>query len=210
MEDLLSLYTEPLPEGAEVHCFDEASKQLLSTPKGSRVQKPGTNRRTDYEYKRHGTRNLFVALNPFAGTRTVAVTKRRTLKRTAAFLWRYCMKTNRTAGHIHLVLDNLNTHGDKALRRALGAKKAALFFARVTLHYTPKHASWLNMAELEINCLRTQGVKRRIADETTLRRIVQEVTTLRNDQHKKINWSFTKEKAQEKFPGLYADTNTGN
>lgn len=204
MEDLLTLYTEPLPTGHEVHCFDEASKQLLSTPRGSTATKSGTVKRTDYEYKRHGTRNLFVAVNPFQGTRTVHVTARRTLKRTAAFLWHYCMKTHQQA-HIHLVLDNLNTHGEKALRRALGQKKAALFFTRVTLHYTPKHASWLNMAELEINCLRTQGVKRRLADETTLRRVVHGIVDWRNQHQRTINWSFTRQKAQEKFPELYVD-----
>ena len=203
MEDLITLYTEPLSAGHEVHCFDEASKQLLETPRGSMALRPGRERRTDYEYKRHGTRNLFVAVNPFAGTRTVTVTSRRTLKRTAAFLWRYCMKTHRAAVHIHLALDNLNTHGEKVLRRALGTKKAKLFFSRVTLHFTPTHASWLNMAELEINCLRAQGVKRRLADETTLRRVVCEATGWRNDRRRTISWSFTKQKAQEKFPELY-------
>jgi transposase len=211
MEDLITLYIEALPPGHEVHCFDEASKQLLETPRGNRPHHPGQIKRTDYEYKRNGTRNLFVAVNPFAGTRTVTVTKRRTLKRTTAFLWRYCMKTHRQAIHIHLVLDNLNTHGEKALRRALGEKKAKLFFIRVTIHYTPKHASWLNMAELEINCLRAQGVKRRLADETKLRQVVQGITHWRNDRQRTINWSFIKQKAQEKFPELYrGDTTIGN
>jgi hypothetical protein len=210
MEDLLTLYTEPLPAGHEVHCFDEASKQLLGTPRGSTAPRPGRERHTDYEYKRHGTRNLFVAVNPFAGTRAVAVTRRRTLKRTARFLWRYCMKIHSHAGHLHLVLDNLNTHGEKALRRAFGEWKAALFFSRVTLHYTPTHASWLNIAELEINCLRAQGVKRRMADEATLRRVVREITDWRNQQQRTISWSFTKQKAQEKFPELYVNDATEN
>jgi len=210
MDNLLALYTEPLPEGHEVHCFDEASKQLLATPRGSLTRQPGKPVRTDYEYQRHGTRNLFVAVSPFQGTRTVHVTRRRTLQRTVRFLWRYCMKTHRRAGHIHLVLDNLNTHGEQALRRALGRKKAALLFARVTLHYTPKHASWLNMAELEINCLRAQGVKRRLADDPSLRHVVSGVVDWRNSHRRTIDWSFTKAKAKEKFPGLYAETATGN
>jgi hypothetical protein len=202
MKDLITLYTEPLPVGHEVHCFDEASKQLLITPRGSYVCKPGTDTRTDYEYKRNGTRNLFVAVTPFIGTRTVAVTKRRTLKRTAAFLWRYCMKTNRRTAHIHLVLDNLNTHGENALRRAFGTKKADLFFNRVTLHYTPKHASWLNMAELEINGLRRQGLKARIGTATDLREKTALLVARRNQQQRTINWTFDTTKAQEKFPEL--------
>ena len=124
MEDLLTLYTEPLPDGHAVHCFDEASKQFLATPRGSWPGQPGKDKKTDYEYRRHSTRNLFAAVNPFAGTRTIAVTCRQDLKRTAAFLWHCCIKTHRAAAHIHLMLDSLNTHGKKALRRALGRKRS--------------------------------------------------------------------------------------
>lgn len=162
MEDILALYTEPLPSGHELHCFDEASKQLLTTPRGSRKVKEGVNghdMRTDYEYERHGTRNLFVAVAPFLGTRTVAVTPRRTAQLTADFLWQYCMETHAGAARLHLVLDNLNTHKEKSLVKIWGKRKTRKFFRHVTLHFTPAHASWLNMAEIEIGSVRRQGVK---------------------------------------------------
>jgi len=150
MDDILSLYIDPLPEGHEVRNFDETPKQLLSTPHGGRSATPRHVRRLDHEYKRNGTRNIFVAVAPFRGKRTVTVTERRTTEDTARFLWEYCMGTHRNAKHMHLVLDNLNTHKEAALRAVFGMEKSAAFFAHVTLRFTPYHASWLNRAELEI------------------------------------------------------------
>lgn len=203
MDDILTLYTEPLPLGHQVHNFDETPKQLLSTPHGGRPPKSGHARRLDHEYKRNGTRNIFVAVAPFLGTRTVTVTERRTARDTADFLWNYCMKIHKKAVHIHLVLDNLNTHTDASLRRVFGEEKSAQFFSHVTLHFTPYHASWLNMAELEINCLKTQGLKQRIATEEKMRTAVDAIVTERNGRHATISWGFTKTKACEKFPTLY-------
>jgi transposase len=203
MDDILALYTEPLPKGHEVHNFDETPKQLLSTPYGGHAPKPGKNRKLDYEYKRNGRRNIFVAVAPFLGTRTVSVTKRRTAVDTADFLWCYVMKEHKYAVHIHLVLDNLNTHAETSLRRVWGEEKANIFFARVTLHFTPPHASWLNMAELEINALKTQGLKRRISSEKEMRRIADVIVVERNTRLAKITWGFTQAKAREKFPVLY-------
>jgi len=205
MDDILALYTEPLPEGHEVHNFDETPKQLLSTPRGGYAPKPGKKkaRKLDYEYKRNGRRNIFVAVAPFTGTRSVSVTKRRTAIDTADFLWKYCMEEHNDAAHIHLVLDNLNTHKEGSLRKVWGEEKSALFFARVTLHFTPPHASWLNMAELEINALKTQGLKRRIATEKEMQRIADAIVVERNTRLAKITWGFTKAKAREKFPALY-------
>ena len=205
MDDILSLYTEPLPAGHEVHNFDETPKQLLSTPHGGRPAKSGHARRLDHEYKRQGTRNIFVAVAPFKGTRTVAVTKRRTTADTASFLWDYCMTAQADVIHIHLVLDNLNTHKEKALRDAFGEEKSAHFFSRVTLHFTPYHASWLNMAELEINCLKTQGLKQRIATETSMQKIVSAIVDERNGRSATISWGFTKERTALKFPTLYGE-----
>jgi transposase len=205
MDDLIRLYTEPIPKGHEVHNFDETPKQLLSTPRGGYAPKPGkkNNRKLDYEYKRNGKRNIFVAVAPFKGTRTVAVTKRRTALDTADFLWDYCMEERQDAVRIHLVLDNLNTHSETSLRKVFGEEKSALFFARVTLHFTPPHASWLNMAELEINCLKTQGLKKRIASEEEMRRVADAIVKERNARQATISWGFTKVKAREKFPMLY-------
>lgn len=205
MDNLLALYTEPLPKGYEVHNVDETPKQLLATPRGGYAPRPGKKgrRKLDYEYKRNGRRNIFVAVAPFLGTRTVSVTKRRTAVDTAEFLWNYCMETHKHAVHIHLVLDNLNTHAEASLRNVFGEEKSALFFARVTLHFTPTHASWLNMAELEINCLKTQGLKKRIASEEEMRRVADGIVLERNGRSATISWGFTQAKAQKKFPALY-------
>jgi len=204
MDDILTLYTEPLPVGHEIHNFDETPKQLLDTPYGGRSATKTHVRRLDHEYKRNGTRNIFVAVAPFLGTRTVSVTLRRTTQDTANFLWNYCMKTHKNVRHINLVLDNLNTHKEKALRTQFGIKKSEVFFAHVTLHFTPYHASWLNLAEQEINCLKTQGLKRRIATETDMERIVDDIVAERNGRRAVIGWGFTKEKARVKFPTLYS------
>lgn len=203
MDDLLGLYTEPLPDGEEYHCFDETPKQLLDTPRGGNNGKPGKSRRLDYEYKRNGRRNIFVAVAPLIGTRTVSVTKRRTAVDTADFLWHYVMEEHKDVKHIHLVLDNLNTHQKASLQKIFGEEKATLFFSRVTLHFTPPHASWLNMAELEINCLKAQGLKKRLPSEEELNKKKDEIVSERNSRKAKINWNFTKEKAREKFPALY-------
>jgi transposase len=203
MEDILAVYTEPLPPGNELHCFDETPKQLLSTPRGGRSPKPGKSRKLDYEYQRNGRRNIFVAVAPILGTRTVEVTERRTAQDTAGFLWKYCMEEHADAAHIHLVCDNLNTHKKKLLRTTWGNERADQFFARVTLHFTPRHASWLNMAEQEINCLKTQGLKRRIATETEMQQTADAIVSERNHRHATLSWTFTKTKAQEKFPALY-------
>ena len=178
---------------------------MLGTPRGGSGETPGNPRRLDYEYKRNGRRNIFVAVAPFAGTRTVSVTERRTAIDTADFLWRYVMEEHADAKHIHLVADNLNTHQEASLRTTLGEEKAARFFDRVTLHFTPPHGSWLNMAELEINCLKRQGLKRRIASEENMKRVAQAIVTERNARHAKISWGFTQEKARRKFPTLYME-----
>jgi len=203
MEDVLDLYTKPLPPGHELHCFDECPKQLLGTPRGTVACAPGHARRLDYEYERRGTRNLFIAVSPFAGTRTVAVTTRRTAADTAAFLWQYCMDEHRSTRHLHLILDNLNTHQERALRNVWGTRRANAFFSKVTLHFTPSHASWLNMAEIEISCLKTQGLNQRVATEQDLRQCADEITAWRNRHQRTICWRFTKKEAREVFPSLY-------
>lgn len=204
MDDILALYTEPLPEGHELHNFDETPKQLLGTPHGVLPMSSGIPFRRDYEYERKGHRNIFVAVAPFSGTRTVEVSMRRTAKDTANFLWRYCMEEHVSAVHIELILDNLNTHKEKSLREQFGRKKAKAFFQRVTLHFTPCHASWLNLAELEICCLKTQGLKKRFETEESLKTAVQMIVEARNRNHRTLSWSFTKIKAQKKFPELYS------
>jgi DDE superfamily endonuclease len=113
------------------------------------------------------------------------------------------METHECVPHIHLILDNLNTHKEKALRTQFGIEKSEAFFARVTLHFTPFHASWLNLAEQEINCLKTQGLKRRIATDGLMKKTLAGIVTERNGRSATIMWGFTKEKARLKFPTLY-------
>lgn len=149
--------------------------------------------------------NLFVAVAPLAGTRTVSVTQHRTAEDTAQFLWHYCMEAHTSARRIHLILDNLNTHQEAALRRVFGEQKAARFFAHVVFHFTPCHASWLNLAELEINCLKRQGLRRRLPSEEEVKRITEAIVAERNGRYATISWSFTKAKAREKFPALYTE-----
>lgn len=204
MDDILALYTEPLPEGEVLRCFDETPKQLLRTPRGGSPMAPGKPDRLDYEYQRNGRRNIFVAVAPFTGTRTVSVTLRRTAVDTADFLWNYCMEEHTTPSRIHLVLDNLNTHQEQSLRKMFGKERAARFFSRVKLHFTPPHASWLNMAEIEINCLKAQGLKRRIASEGEMNNMKDAIVAERNGRKARISWGFTKTKAREKFPALYS------
>lgn len=203
MDDILKLYTETLPEGHEVHNFDETPKQLLGTPHGVLPMSPGIPCRRDYQYSRNGRRNIFVAVAPFKGTRTVEVAERRTAIDTADFLWRYCMERHGQAKHIHLVLDNLNTHTEKLLRPVWGQEKVDAFFKRVTFHFTPCHASWLNLAELEINCLKTHGMGKRLGTEEILKRTIKEIVEHRNENERKLSWSFTQAKAQKKWPELY-------
>lgn len=206
MDDVLGLYTEPLKNGHELHCFDETPKQLLGTPHGAIPAEAGKLRCIDYQYSRNGHVNVFVAVAPSLGTRTVTVTARRTAQDTADFLWKYCMVEHRAAEHIHLVLDNLNTHTETSLRKTLGSRKAIAFFLRVSLHFTPRHASWLNMAEIEIGCVKRQGLRRRIPTREELETTAEKIVDWRNRHGCKIQWSFTKERAQKKFPDLYAMT----
>ena len=148
MDDILKLYTEALPEGHEVHNFDETPKQLLGTPHGVLPMSVGIPCRRDYQYSRNGRRNIFIAVAPFMGTRTVEVSERRTAIDTADFLWRYCMESHKQALHIHLVLDNLNTHTEKLLRPVWGQEKTDAFFKRVTFILLPVmlHGSiWRNL-----------------------------------------------------------------
>lgn len=203
MDDILKLYTEALPEGHEVHNFDETPKQLLGTPHGVLPMSQGIPVRRDYQYSRNGRRNIFVVVAPFLGTRTVEVTARRTAKDTADFLWRYCMEEHGQAEHLHLILDNLNTHTEKLLRPIWGQKKADAFFKRVTFHFTPCHASWLNLAELEINCLKTQGMGKRLGTEDILKTTIEDIVKHRNKNERKLSWSFTQAKAKKKWPELY-------
>lgn len=180
-------------------CLDEKSHQLLSTPRGEKNVQIGKPKRIDYEYKRHGTVNLFVAIEPKIGKRIIRVTDRRTGKDFARFIEFLLMKMYRRAKRVHVICDNLNTHNEETVITHLGEKRGRQVAARIVWHYTPKHASWLDQAEIEIGVLTMQVLRKRIATKTALIPEVRAYQERRNKERATINWQFTREKAKEKF-----------
>jgi len=205
MEDILTLYAKPYDPKEPVVCLDEKSKQLLADSRPSRLAAPGKAAIQDYEYIRKGTANIFVAVEPKGRKRMTEVTAHRKKPDYAMFAELIINEYPR-ATTIHFVQDNLNTHFLGSLIEAFGLKKAKRLWNRITLHYTPKHASWLNMAEIEINAISTQCLDRRIASIEELSSEVTACTKMRNDDRCTITWTFTPEKAKKKFPSLYAET----
>ena len=203
MYHLLKLYALPLRRDEPVVCVDEKSLQLLAHSRAPMPMKPGKPGKEDYEYVRRGTCNLFVAVQPKAGSRTVVVTSRRGKTDFVAFVCHLLTTTYRKARRLHLVLDNLNTHFAKSFVDVLGARQAAKLLRRVRFHYTPKHASWLNMAEIEIGVLTRQCLSTRFDTRDTLQRHVQAWQQRRNEERRQIDWTFTKKAADAKLRRHY-------
>lgn len=203
MYNVLDLYQQPYNRDEPVVCVDEKSKQLLAPSRPNLPLKPGQTTKVDYEYERKGTRNLFVAVEPLAGWRQVKVTLQRKKADFVHFIRQLLQGRYRTAKRVHLVLDNLNTHFAKVFVDVLGHKRAEKLLKRLVFHYTPTHASWLNMAEIEIGILDKQCLKRRIATEQTLVSEVQVWQKRRNQQRKTIDWSFTRQDADKKLGKHY-------
>ena len=199
MMDVLEVYERPYDPLRPVVCFDEKSRQLLSRKwKGSGVAKRKP-RRKDSEYVRHGTANLFVAVEPKGKKRTVTVTKQRKGEDVALMIEKLVMEIYAKAEKVALVLDNLNVHGAGTIRKHLPKKRAKALLDRIEWHFTPKHASWLNMAEIEIGVLSSQCLKREMETMDEMKKHVAIWTRQRNDQAAGINWSFTRKDAQRKF-----------
>jgi hypothetical protein len=203
MYDLLGLYAQPYDPTQPVICLDEKSKQWLEQTRRPVPAAPGRMAKEDYEYKRAGTRNLFVAVEPKAGHREVKVTGRRTKPDFVAFVQFLALKVYTQARKIHLVLDNLNTHFRASFEEVMGLRAAAEFLSRLEFHYTPKHASWLNMAEIEIGILDRQCTGRRIGDEAKLRAEVLAWEQRRNQEQRQIEWKFTRQDADRKLSHHY-------
>jgi len=203
MYDLLGLYAKPYDVAEPVVCLDEKSKQLLEQIRRPIAAAPGQIAKEDYEYKRAGTRNLFVAVEPKAGRRQVEVTQRRTKPDFVAFVQFLALEVYARARKIHLVLDNLNTHFRASFEEVMGLEAAAAFLSRLEFHYTPKHASWLNMAEIEIGILDRQCTGRRIGAEARLRSEVLAWQQQRNQAHCRIDWKFTQQDADRKLSRHY-------
>lgn len=203
MEDVLDVYQRPYDPQRPVVCLDEKSKELRDTPRGTLPADPGQEAREDYEYARHGTANLFLAVEPLAGRRTVRVTERRTAVDFAEQLRRLVDEDYAEAEQIVLVTDNLNTHRPACLYQRFPPEDARRIARKIEWHYTPEHGSWLNIAECELSVLSRQCLNRRIGDHETLVREVQAWETERNAAQVTIDWQFTAADARIKLKRLY-------
>jgi hypothetical protein len=203
MEDVLDLYAEPYdPKRPQVN-FDETSKQLIKETRTPVPAKPGQVARYDSEYERNGTRNLFLICEPQTGWRHIVVTAQRTRHDFAQQMKWLVDEGYPNADLVRVVLDNLNTHTPAALYEAFAPEEARRIAKKVEFHYTPKHGSWLNMAEIEFSVLSRQCLERRIPDEATLIRELQAYEERRNAAKAKITWRFTSEQARVKLHRLY-------
>jgi hypothetical protein len=203
MEDVLELYAEPYDPKRPVVCFDEASKELHGQVADPIPVAPGKPAKEDYEYVRNGTANLFVVVEPLAGRRRVSVTDRRTIPDFAAQMKSLCDEMYPQAEVIRVVLDNLNTHTLGSLFATYPPDEAWRLARRLEFHYTPKHASWLNMAECELSVLSRQCLDRRIPDKATLTTEVAAWQEPRNRAEVKIVWTFRAADARKKLDFLY-------
>lgn len=203
MEDVLEVYRRPYDSQRPMVCLDEQSKQLVKETRPLIPAKPGRNQRIDYEYERNGTANLFMRFEPLAGRRRVKVTDQRTKVDFAHAIRDMVDKDYPAAEVIVLVMDNLNTHKPAALYEAFKPAEARRLVEKLEIHYTPKHGSWLNMAETELSVMTKQCLDRRIPNVATLRREIAAWERQRNRARSKINWQFTTHDARIKLRKLY-------
>ena len=203
MEDVLDLYAEPYdPRRPKVN-FDETSKQLIKEPRLPLPAQPGQPQRYDYEYERNGTRNLFLSTEAQAGWRHINVTEQRTMIDFAHQMKWLVDVRHPTAKRVRVVLDNLNTHTPGALYEAFEPEEARRIRERLVFVYTPKHGSWLNMAEIEFAVLSGQCLDRRMGEVSFLRQEVEAWVQERNARGSRIDWRFTTEDARIKLKHLY-------
>jgi hypothetical protein len=189
MEDVLDLYAEPYDSPRPMVTFDETSKQLIGETRQPLPARPGQVARYDYEYQRHGTRNIFLICEPQVGWRHVEVTAQRTMQDFAR--------------QMKGLVDELNTHKPGSLYETFAPAEAHRLCQKLAFHYTPKHGSWLNMAEIELSVFARQCLDRRIATEATLKRELAAVEATRNIAQATIHWQFTTAQAREKLAHLY-------
>jgi transposase len=203
MEDVLDLYAETPDERHPVVCFDETPRQLIGESRVPIAAKPGKPARVDYEYVRNGTANVFMFVDAHRPWRHAKVTDRRTSRDFAACMRDLVDKHYPTAERVRVVMDNLSTHTPAALYEHLEPAEARRILRRLEFHYTPKHASWLNMVEIEIGVMVRQCLDRRIPDKPTLVSEVAAWQRRRNREKARINWLFTVQRAREKLGRAY-------
>lgn len=206
MEDVLDVYTRPYDPQRPQVCMDETSKQLVGETRVPVSAAPGRPARHDYEYVRNGVANLFMFCEPLAGKRRVKVTERRTRIEWAQAVRELVDEGYPLADKIVLVMDQLNTHGPASLYEAFPPAEAKRIADKLEIHHTPKHGSWLNMAEIELGVLGRQCLDRRMGDAAMLRREVGAWELDRNERTTKVNWRFTAADARIKLKRLYPST----
>jgi len=204
MYDILDLYQEPYDHTRPVVGVDEKPKQLIFNKRKPIAIQPGKLEKYDYEYVRNGTANIFVCIEPKHGKRITKVTNRRTKKDFALFM-KDVILFYPYAKKVRVVLDNLNTHFMKSFYETFEHDEAERLLNKIEFHYTPKHASWLNVAETEIGAMDTECTGKRIGNIALLKKEVKACTRMRNKARKTINWTFTKQKADEKLSKYYIE-----
>lgn len=208
MESVLDVYKMPYNPHIPVVCMDESPKQLIKETRVPLQRKAGHDAKEDYEYERCGVANIFMVNEPLAAKRYVKVTERKTKKDWAALLKEIADERYPQAEKIRLVMDNLATHKPAALYETFAPEEAKRIWDRFEFIYTPKHGSWLNMAEIELNVLMGQCLNRRISNIETMNGEVQAWQNHRNSKEAIINWQFTNDKARIKLKRLYPTIST--
>jgi len=203
MEDILEVYKRPYDPNNPLVCVDETTKQLTKEVRCGIPAEPGKPARFDCEYERNGTSNLFMFYEPFGGKRNVSVTAHRTKVDWAHQIKELLDIHYPDVEKVVLVMDNLNTHTGASLYEAFPPQEARRLLERLEIHYTPKHGSWLNIAEIELRILATQCLNRRIPDQQTLQQEINHWQTQRNFADAKVDWRFTTDDARIKLKRLY-------
>ena len=206
MEQVLDVYKRPYDKDYPVVCMDESPKQLIKQTKVPIPIKPGREKRIDFEYERCGVCNIFMANEPLKGRRYVEVRQSKTKKDWAYFIKTLADNQYPNVKKIILVMDNLNTHSPSALYEVFSPQEAKRIWDRFEFVYTPKHGSWLNMAEIELNVLNRQCLSRRMDNIEEVTHEVKAWAEDRNNMKAKINWQFTTQDARIKLKTLYPKT----
>jgi transposase len=203
MEDVLSVYERPYDKDYPVVCMDESNKQLVKEVMPPIPMSSGQPAIIDHEYERNGVADIFLAIEPLTGQRFLEITEYRTRKEFAHFIKKLLDEHYPTVKKVVLVMDNLNTHDCSSLYANFEPAEARRLADRLEIHYTPKHGSWLNIAEIEFSAMQSQCLDRRIPDLTTMKKETADWETARNNRGAPVNWQFTNEKARIKLARLY-------
>jgi hypothetical protein len=208
MERVLDVYKRPYDKNYPVICMDESPKQLIMESRSSIPMQPGQQAREDYEYVRNGVVNIFMANEPLKGKRYIKVTEYKTRQDWAKFIKSIADKRYPNAKRITIVMDNLSTHTAGSFYETFKPDVAKKLWDRLEFIYTPKHGSWLNMAEIELHVLNAQCLKRHIPTVQTIKREVNAWQNHRNNKNTTINWQFTNKEARIKLKRLYPSFNS--